>query len=293
VFDASVIEEATAELCPADASQRYVQGLQRMGFDRVHLPVLSFFPEDLAALDAPHSAEDAVHALHLGRKSFDHVSVDLLFGWPEQSMAHWRAALTLAVELGISHLTLTEATAPGVPSATDEALADRLEFAMTFLQSEGYQQYELTHFARPGARSAHQDLYYSHGNYLGLGPSAESFWWTDRDAAAVGTRWANVGDLAEYVSLLDEGASPVAYRETLDATALAREYLLLRLRTIEGADVALLSDRYGYDVCRRRDDLLARLRRDGLLHDDPDALRLTNRGRLVADAVAARLLPSD
>lgn len=292
VFDASAVEEASAELHPADATPRYVRGLRRMGFDRIHLPVLSFFPDDLRALDAPHTAEDAIHALRLVREAFDRVSVDLFFGWPEQSPSHWRAGLKLAVELGVAHITVVEATPNGAPTADADTRANCLEFAMTFLQSEGYQQYELTHFARPGARSAHQELYYSHGNYLGLGPSAESFWWTDRDAAARGRRWANVSALDEYVALLEGEESPVAYRETLDAPALAREYLLLRLRTDEGADVALLSDRYGFDICREREALLARLRDDGLLHPDPQTLRLTNRGRLVADAIASRLLPS-
>ena len=292
VFDVSAVEEASAELHPADATSSYVRGLRRLGFDRIHLPILSFFPDDLRALDAPHTVEDAINALRLAREAFDRVSVDLFFGWPQQSPALWRAVLNLAAELEIEHITVVEAPPNGAPTADADARADRLEFAMSFLQSEGYQQYELAHFARPGARSAHQELYYSHSNYLGLGPSAESFWWTDRDATAMGRRWSNVSALDEYVALLDTGESPVAYRETLDAPALAHEYLLLRLRTDEGVDGDLLSDRYGFDIRHERSALLACLRNDGLLHPDPQALRLTNRGRLVADAIASRLRPS-
>jgi oxygen-independent coproporphyrinogen-3 oxidase len=294
VFDASSFEEGTAELNPADVTPRYVRGLKRMGFDRLSIPVLSFFPTDLQAIGAPHSAEDAVEALRMTRLTgFDDVSIDLLFGWPEQSQSDWRASLKLAVELRVPHITLIEATESAAPVAAPKTRADQLEFAMTFLQSEGYEQYELTHFAKPGHRSVHQEQYYAHGNYLGLGPSAASFWWQNRSRAAVGRRWANVSDLREYAALLDDDASPVAYRETLGPTALAREYVLLRLRTTEGIDLDRLQARYGVDLVAEHEAVLSSLRDRGLLHCTDGAVRLTNQGRLLADAIAQRLLPSD
>jgi len=293
VFDASSFEEGTAELNPADVTPRYVRGLKRMGFDRLSIPVLSFFPNDLQAIGAPHSAEEAVEALRLTRiTGFDDVSIDLLFGWPEQSASDWRATLTLAVELSVPHITLIEATERAAPVAGAATRADQLEFAMTFLQSEGYEQYELTHFARPGHRSAHQEAYYAHGNYLGLGPSAASFWWQNRSRAAVGRRWANVSDLEEYAALLDDGASPVAYRETLTPNALAREYVLLRLRTAQGIDLDRLDTRYGVDLVAEHESVLDSLRERGLLHHSDRSVRLTNQGRLLADAITQQLLPS-
>lgn len=293
VFDASSFEEGTAELNPADATPRYAHGLKRMGFDRVSIPVLSFFPTDLQAIGAPHSAEEAIEALRMTRiTGFENVSVDLLFGWPEQSPSDWRASLKLAVELEVPHVTLIEATESAGPVAQADTRADQLEFAMTFLQSEGYEQYELTHFAQPGHRSAHQETYYGHGNYLGLGPSAASFWWQNRSRTAVGRRWANVSDLQEYATLLGDGASPVAYRETLSPTALAREYVLLRLRTIEGVDLDCLRTRYGVDLIDEHESVLDKLQERGLLHFDNRTVRLTNQGRLLADAIAQRLLPS-
>lgn len=293
VFDASSFEEGTAEINPADVTPDYMRGLKRMGFDRLSIPILSFFPADLQAIGAPHSAEEAVEALRMTRLiGFDDVSIDLLFGWPEQSVSDWRAVLTLAVELDVPHVTLIEATESAAPVAGTETRADQLEFAMTFLQSEGYEQYELTHFARPGHRSAHQEAYYAHGNYLGLGPSAASFWWQNRSRAAVGRRWTNVSDLAEYAALLDDGASPVAYRETLSPTALAREYVLLRLRTTQGIDLDRLDNRYGVDLVAEHETVLDSLQERGLLHHDERSVRLTNQGRLLADAIAQQLLPS-
>lgn len=293
VFAPTTLEEATAEVHPADATPDYLHGLQRMGIDRLSLPVLSFFPSDLRAIDAAHTAQDAIQALRRARTAgFDNLSIDLLFGWPEQSLSDWKAVLQLAVGLGIPHVTLIEADSQLGPVASDEALAHRLEVAMRFLQSEGYDQYELTHFARDGYHSLHQEHYYAHENQIGVGPSAESFWWPRRRRDGQAQRWANVADLDEYVRLLSEGASPVAYRETLDRIELAEEYVLLRLRTRAGLNLTRLANRYGFDLQAEHGEVLARLHDNGLIHRDDERLRLTNRGVLVADAIARRLLPS-
>lgn len=292
VFDTSHIEEATAEVHPADASAAYLRGLRRMGFDRVVLPVLSVFPGDLQALGAPHTAAEAVRALRRARAAgLDAVSVELLFGWPEQSAADWRAVLEWIAALDIAHLSLSEVATPDGPAVPEAVLADRLEYAMTFLADEGYEQYELTHFARPGYASRHQTHYYNHGNQLGLGPSAESFWWPHRTETRVGQRWANVADVEAYVSMIQEGAAAVAFRETLDATALAREYILLRLRTAEGVDLDRLAGAYGIDLRALHGDLLDRLEAEGLLRATDGAVRLTPRGRLLTEAIARRLMP--
>jgi oxygen-independent coproporphyrinogen-3 oxidase len=197
------------------------------------------------------------------------------------------------VELRVPHLTLLEVPSPSNTEDTQEALADRLEFAMTFLQSEGYEQYELTHFAQPGHRSVHQEHYYAHGNQLGVGPSAESFWWTDRDRSAVGRRWTNVSDVARYADLLRQRYPPVAYRQTLDRRALAREYVLLHLRTDVGLDLAHLQEQYDLDLHAVKRVEIDSLRDHGLLTVENDTLRLTNRGRLLADGIAERLLSFD
>ncbi|PQJ33790.1 hypothetical protein BSZ35_03500 [Salinibacter sp. 10B] len=293
VFDASAFEEATAEVNPADASVGYLHGLRHMGFDRLSLDVLSFFPDDLRTFDGPHSAEDAISALrHARTAGFDELSIDLLFS-PQQPLSRWRASLQLTVELRVPHVTLLEAPSAPPTESAQSALAERLEYAMTFLQSEGYEQYELTHFARPGHRSAHQEHYYDHGNYLGVGPAAESFWWIDRAHRSVGRRWTNVSDLARYATLLDHQYPPVAYRQTLDRRALAREYVLLRLRTAAGLDLARLAEQYDLDLRAEKENVIESLQDHGLLTVERDTLRLTNRGRLLADGIAERLLSFD
>lgn len=307
VFDASVFQEATAEVSPADATLHYLGGLRSLGFDRLHFEVLSFFPEDLDALGAPHSADDAVRALREARTAgFDAVSIDLSFGWPSQPMLHWKANLQQAVRMNVPHVTIVEWTPPSSSGNRDDEpqshakadrdqeidLARRLQFAMDFLLDEGYEQYELTHFARPGYRSRHQDGYYRHENYLGVGPSASTFWWPHRTRNGPAKRWSNVKDVDRYIDLLENQYSPVAYRQTVDWTTLAREYVVLRLRTSEGLDLRRLQAMYDVDLRTKREQLLNRLVENDLIEPyDDGVIRLTVRGRLVADGVTHRLMP--
>lgn len=293
-FDASDVKEATIEIHPADATPSYLHGLRRMGVDRLSLPVLSFFPSALQAVNASHTADDAIQAVRQARTAgFDTLSIDLLFGWPNHSLSDWQAVLRMVVAMGLPHVTLLEADERLGPVAPDETLADQFECAMRLLQSEGYDQNELTHFAQQGHYSLHQRQYYAHENQLGVGPSAESFWWPRRHRDGTAQRWTNVADLSEYETLISDGASPVSVCETLDRIALAREYVMLRFRTRSGLDLHHLHNRYGVDLQRENEDMLNRLRDEDLLDQHDATLRLTNKGVLVAEAIAQRLLPSD
>ncbi|WP_022835810.1 coproporphyrinogen-III oxidase family protein [Salisaeta longa] len=292
VFDASLIQEATLEVHPADASLDYLQAVHGLGFDRVSLSVLSFFADDLAALQAEHSAaqaQDAVH--HAEQAGFETLSVDLLFGWREQSSDYWKGNLNHVRRMHVPHVALIEWN----PEPEDDPVrhGKRLSYAMRFLDDEGYAPYELTHFARDGHRSLHQENYYAHGSYLGVGPSAHSFWWPAQTDEQPARRWANVQDVDEYCRLLGEPYAPISFREVVPRTARAEEYMLLRLRTLEGLDLRVLRERYGVDLQATHPHLLDQLVAGDLIEPlDPSApcVRLTPDGRLVADGIAERLL---
>lgn len=293
ILDASAIEEATAEIHPADAHPRYLSGLRRLKFNRLSIEVLSFNDKDLSQVDAPHSAAEAKQGVvHAREAGFQELSVDLLFGWPTQSFSNWKATLQQAVALELPHLSLVEAPTEQNGHRAEVEQAKRLEYAMSFLRSEGYEQYELTHFALPNHRSVHQENYYTHGNHLGIGPGAQTFWWTHRTQNPLARRWSNVSDVQRYVDLLSNQYPPVSYRQTLDQTALAQEYVLLRLRTGEGLDLNVLENTYGYDLRAAEAPLLDRLGEEGLIHtNELEHIRLTQEGLLAADAITERLLP--
>jgi oxygen-independent coproporphyrinogen-3 oxidase len=318
LFDTSAITEATAEVNPADATREYLRGLNALGFNRLSLPVLSFYPDDLAALGTPHSSADAIRAVRLAHHAgFEHLSIDLLFGRPGGSFERWKANLQQAVDLRIPHLAIAEWTGDdptedaAVQSNGDDQreveTAKSLSFAISYLERNGYTQYELTHFARDGHRSRHHDATYAHANQLGVGPSAHSLWWSRDTEKAPARRWANVRDLDRYVDLLGRRYPPVAFRQTLPWPTLAQEYVMLRLRTGEGLDLGRLRRTYGLDLLERRGDLLHTLAEKGLVeHADAPVpasesgteraeeagprIRLTPRGRLVTDGITQRLL---
>jgi oxygen-independent coproporphyrinogen-3 oxidase len=289
-FDAAALEEVTLELNPADAHGDFLRAIQDIGIDRVSLDVMSFYADDLAMLQAPHTADQAEAALEaVQHAGFERFSVDLLFGWAALDPLHWKANLQKAIRLGAPHLAVVECTGDQFPEASDDARAEQYRFAMDFLPDRGFEQYEISHFARPGQRSVHNARHWDHTNYLGVGPSAHSFWWDELPAH----RWSNVGNLPRYEALLRQHHRPIAQQTPLDLPALADEYVMLRLRTRDGLDFDTLETRYGVDLPAQKADTLARLvDADYLTFETDRRIRLTPRGMLLCNTVTQELLPN-
>ncbi len=276
-FDTTDVQEVTLELHPSDASPPVLTAFRRLGITR-----LSIASRPLTGATLRPLLQKIRHA------GFERISLDLFFGGPGHSLGAWKARLHQAVDLRVPHVALHERVPTGDQDAPERT--GYFAYAMTFLGAKGYVQYELTHFARPGHRSHYQTHVYAHGNVLGLGPGAESFWWTDRTDPSAARRWSNAADVATYRERLHHDASPVTQRERLAPLALAHEYVLLRLRTGTGLDLSVLANRYGLPLRDRHAETLERLAAEGLIHDDPDRVRLTARGRLLADAITKRLM---
>lgn len=288
VVDPSDLWEATVELSPADVTPARLDALRDIGTTRVSVDALSFEPSVLGAAGAPHTAADARDAVaRLQDAGFDSFSVELLFGRPGLSLPTWTDTLQRAIDLGIPHVSLQEASPDA--ETDDDMRAEQLERAMRLLSDAGYDQYGLPHFARPSHRSAHQERYYEHCRYVGAGPSAASFWGPTLRPADHAERWTNVAPLDAYASALAAGCSPVAERETLNQQGLVREYVLLRLEA-GTLDPQVLRTRYGISLRDTASATLARLDEADLLRLGEDELRLTPRGRLLTDAIARRLV---
>ncbi|MDX1548867.1 MAG: coproporphyrinogen III oxidase family protein, partial [Rhodothermales bacterium] len=177
-----------------------------------------------------------------------------------------------------------------VAPADDDAVADRYQFTMDYLRAHGYEHYEISSFALPGRRAVHNQRYWEHANYLGLGPSAHAFWWKDLPSP-LAVRWANVRNLKRYEALVRQGHAPLEFREPLSYDQLADEYIMLRLRTADGLDLDVLEDRYGADLLFEKIDALAVLEQERLIEPIRNSrVRLTDRGRHVCDAVTQKLL---
>jgi oxygen-independent coproporphyrinogen III oxidase len=301
-FDCSAVRELTFEVNPENVTLEYLSGLRALGVTRLSLGVQSFFDEDLQFMNRAHDAGHAHRAIEtIRRVGFETFSVDLIFGSPGQIADRWLANLDLVASLEIPHistysLTIEEKTPLWksvqrglIDTTPDEVMSERFAQTMEILGEHGYEHYEISSFARPGARSLHNQLYWRHGNYLGMGPSAHSFW---RESGARARRWSNVRNLRQYEALLQQRQLPLDATETLGPDDLADEYVMLRLRLPEdGVDLDEMEARYGVDLLDEKIDELAGLEEAGLITFRNRRIRLTPRGALVADSVTARLLP--
>ncbi len=299
-FGISSGAEFTLEMNPDGVVMPYLEGLQRLGVNRLSVGVQSFDEDDLRWMNRRHDAGMARGALRMIREAgFRNVSADLVFGLPGRDAAHWLEQVDRFIEAELPHLSayaltvkprtvLGRQVARGLISPpTDDEVYPLFDRGAQRLEDAGFDQYEVSSFGRPGFRSRHNTLYWAHANYLGFGPSAHSFL-RDADAAR---RWTNVPNLRLYMERVFQGDEPVAEQELLTAEELAVEYVLLRLRTCEGLDLQILRDRYGLDLGAARDTALRELQREGLLVWDPgEPVRLTRRGFALADAIAERLV---
>ncbi len=300
VFDTSSVTEITMELNPEDSDPQYLRDLRALGVNRLSVGVQSFFQSDLEFMNRCHNADQA-HAVvdEVGDAGFDSYSVDLIFGLPGQPEEYWAANLEKAARLGVPHistyaLTIEEKTVlrkqvklGNVIPEDDAVVADRFRFTMSFLRQSGYDHYEVSSFALPDHRAKHNQLYWEHRNYLGFGPSAFSFWWKGLPAV----RWENIRNVRRYQGLLDGRHLPVDTREELDLETLANEYIMLRIRTCDGLDLAHLENQYGVDLYDDRVEDLAWLESEGLIHPiRRDIVRLTDEGMVFADMAATKLM---
>ena len=290
-WDAEI--EITLEANPDDLSAGYLRALRReTPVNRLSIGVQSFWEEDLRYMGRIHSAEQALNAIREARHAgFERLSIDLIFGTPTTGNEQWLANLNRAAELQIPHLscyalTVEDKTALGyrvrkgiTPLPPESKAAEQFEMLMAFAERQGYEQYELSNFARAGQRAIHNSLYWQGAPYLGIGPSAHSYNGSCR-------RW-NVAGNGLYLRRLQEG-KPTWEEECLTTPQRYNELILTRLRTIEGIalpDIQMLGATYKTHFLKNARPLM----QQELLQQKEDHYILTRKGRLLADFVAREL----
>ncbi len=286
--------EWSIECNPDRVTPAFFVALLEMGFNRVSLGVQSFHDHHLQRLGRIHdSAQGRAAYRWLREAGCDNVNLDLIFGLPGQTLQEWKTDLYEALTLSPEHLSLYNLTvepgtefgnrnARGELQEIDEDLsADMYELAMELTQTAGYRQYEISHYSRPG-RQCLQNLIYGHNEpYLGFGVSAASF--------MEGVRWTNTGNLLEYERTAASGQVSRASEEKLAGREALGEEIMLRLRTDEGISLGALSTRYRFDVAALLARSLEPLAAHGLVTQEGDRVRLTRRGKLMADEVWVQL----
>lgn len=298
VFDTTAVRERSFEINPDDVDLAYLSALRKTGINRLSIGIQSFAEADLRWMNRAHNAAQAQNIVSMAREAgFQNFSADLIFGLPHQDAKTWAHNLSRMVELDIPHLStygltvetgtpLHKQVAKGTQSVLDENdFAARYEYTMHFMRDAGYTHYEVSSFAKPGFRSGHNQLYWQHTNYLGVGPSAHAFWQGPDNPAA---RWGIVRNLKQYLAWSGEGPPPLAFREEVTAEELAGEYVMLRLRTRDGLALQELAARYNATLPAR---LLDQLVDAGLARlSDNGVVSLTDSGLLICDTITTQLM---
>ncbi|RMI12816.1 MAG: radical SAM family heme chaperone HemW [Calditrichaeota bacterium] len=291
-FDIDPGGEFTLEANPGTLTPEKLRFLKSLGLNRLSLGVQSFHEHELAFLGRIHTVEEVIANVgHAREAGFDNINLDLMTAFPGITEASFRSSLARAVALQPEHLSCyTLIFEPGtvlykrmrrgeVQPLSEEEEARYYNIARQVLEGEGYEQYEISNFARGKAHVCrHNLIYWTHAPYLGLGPSAHSFFRHQR--------LANRRSLTAYINLLRRGELPVEFVETLSAEQLQFEYIFLRLRLREGIDLEDYRRRFGRELPQQYAGILHRLQEQQLVQLTDRTLRLTDRGWLLADAVA-------
>ena len=281
----SSLAEWTIEANPGSVSARKAALLRKLGVTRVSLGVQSWDNELLKVLGREHNSQQAEQSFHILRVAgFSNINVDLMFGLPGQTVEQWKFTLEKTIALQPDHvsaycLTYEEDTEFFLRHARGELLQDTdtdaafFEMTMSILEDAGYEQYEISNYARSGFSSVHNRAYWMGTDYLGIGPSAFS---------TVGMqRWQNVCDYRTYADRVLSGQSPRGVSENLTSEMKRTERIALSLRTSDGVSASELKG-----FAQEENEFIAL----GLLRKSNGNFVLTRKGKELADSVAEALL---
>jgi oxygen-independent coproporphyrinogen-3 oxidase len=320
--------EVSLEANPGTIDLPCLRGLLAAGVNRLSFGVQSFHDDELKALDRIHSAAEAVEGYRWARQAgFERINLDLIYGLAQQPMSRWQSTIEQAIVLEPDHLSLYALTVEEgtklaydvdqgrVPEPDPDAQAAMYEWSMERLDRAGYRQYEISNWARKpalsegGPQSAevewgqecrHNLVYWRNGQWLGLGAGAHSHW--------AGHRFANVYSPKQYVERMAKSVAAglatvapgpgllramphISFVEPQSPETAKSDTAILALRLNEGLDVPAFERRFATTLEAAYGPALTELTALGLLERENGRLRLTPRGRLLANEVFVRLLP--
>ena len=287
--------EFTLEMTPGSVEKGFLQRIRDLGVNRLSIGAQSFDDRELRAVGRLHSAADTAELVQDARAAgFTNISLDLIAGLPLQTEASFRAGLATTAQLEPEHVSLylieideksrlgrevvhggNRYQAEAVPS--DESMADGYEYARAFLNGEGYSQYEISNFARPGRVSRQNQKYWRLDPYVGIGAGAHSF-----DGAL---RWSNQVNLRGYLESLERGQSPICDLQIISPQEAIEEFFFLGLRQSEGVDLDWARREWGVEPVGRWADKIQSLVAAGWLISEGDRIRLACKAFLVSNEI--------
>ena len=265
---------------------------KNVGINRLSIGIQSFFEEDLKLMNRAHNAREAEQCITEATKHFDNITIDLIYGIPGMDNQRWRANIQKALDFGLPHissyaLTVEPRTALKkfiekelIPNVDDEQAQEQFHILVDMLEAEGFVNYEISNFGKPGFFSQNNTAYWLGKTYLGVGPSAHSFDGKQRS-------W-NIRNNPTYLKKITEGELPLEI-ETLSTTDRYNEYVMTGLRTIWGVDLDRVASDFGAMYLKYLNQQAAKFLEQGLLMVEEGRLLTTKKGKFLADGIASDL----
>jgi len=284
--------EITIEAHPDTVAVEGLRALSAAGFNRLSFGVQSLDVKELTQIGRPALSDTTHKAIASARQTgFTNINLDLMYGLPGQTLDSWLETVDHALALEPTHLSCYALTVEnntrlivdirrGTRDNPEELLQNAMEDeAARHLAGAGFHHYEISNYSRPGYTCRHNRLYWENGEYLGMGPSAQSY--------LAGDRFGNIDDLDAYEDRLANGVLPIVDRESLGVEQRRREAVVFGLRLIDGVPTASLPI---HEEQRDWTEKITRLIDDGYLETAGDRVKLTATGRRFADSIAVDLL---
>ncbi|MDI6782636.1 MAG: radical SAM family heme chaperone HemW [bacterium] len=286
--------EITLEANPGTVDLEKLKQYRQAGVNRISFGFQSFDDAVLEAMGRVHRVQDNLESYRFARDAgFDNISIDLIFGYPNQTLASWQETIKKTIELKPEHISaygLTiepetrlyqEIQSGKVLPLDEETELEMYQYAINQLAQAGYVHYEISNFALPGKECQHNLNYWNDSDYLGFGAGAHSY--------LAGERYWNIDSPEEYIQRIKHGQSPVIGQERLAGKRKMAEYSMLALRTNQGVDIKQFYDKFQQEFSEVFNSELPDLFSAGLLQQNNRFIQLTNKGILFSNEVFSQL----
>ena len=283
------------ECNPDDLTKNKLIALKEVGINRLSIGVQSFVDADLKFMNRSHNATQSESCIQMAQQvGFNNITIDLIYGLPNQSLADWKKNLKKMFALDFPHfssyaLTIEEKTVlkhlveqKKIIPLKDEIVIEQFNILMELAQQKGFVHYEISNFGKAGFYSKHNTSYWKNKHYLGVGPSAHSFNGNSRS-------W-NVSSNKQYIQKIKKGED---YFETekLSISQQYNEYVFTSLRTIWGANLEIIKERFGKQIHFLKE--IKKWERKKNIKKCKNTYTLTKSGKIFADAIASDLFIVD
>ena len=286
--------EVTIESNPDDLSTDYVDMLSELPFNRISIGIQSFNDNELKFLSRRHDANTAIQAVkYCQEKGFHNISIDLMYGLPQQTLKIWRSNLQQACQLNVQHISayhliyeektrLYSLLQAGKVNPVDEdSSLEMFEMLIDTLSQAGFIHYEISNFAKESFISQHNSSYWKGDKYMGLGPSAHSFDGEHR-------QW-NVSSLSKYMEGVNN-KQPLYEKEDIDQTKKHNEFIITGLRTMWGINLDELQTKFGDDLYANFLEIAQKYFKLNHLRREGNTVILTRAGIFISDGIMSDLM---